>query len=110
MDATKLDEFVDAGWKETVRLMQDLIRAHPHYDNPVGLQEAALLIQAYLARGGVEHQLQEYRNTEFSSHPLYVDATEFGPSFRSDHTRLKRNVVSFVDGQTSGRTLILNGH
>jgi len=110
MEVARLNSLVDEGWDEAVRLMQDLISVYPHYDNHDGLQRAASLIQAYLARGEVEHQLQEYTNAEINSHPLYVDVKEFGSTFNKDGVRLKQNVLSFVDGAAPGRTLILNGH
>ncbi len=96
-----------------VQLLQALVRAHPTYTNPKGIEAASELILEALSKcDGCSVTRLAYTNRAIMEHPSYVPVETFGDSFAGDRDAAKVGVVAVnsVDPEQVGQTIILNGH
>ena len=97
------------------QLAQALVRAHPHYLHPKGMESAMDLLTDYLQQevGYTLHRLT-YNNSALTGSENYVPINCFGADFVDDLTRTKRSLIAIANSvhsqQRSSHTLVLNGH
>lgn len=96
--------------KESVDLLQRLIRCHPVY-NSTGQTEALSEVETFLRKFRADRLiLDNFTAEDIKDNPLYVAVESFAGIYSDYRLVPKRNLIAYIESDSPGPTLILNGH